>query len=37
MTNKLKCTGTLEDDPEGEFELPINWNKASAGVYSLRY
>lgn len=37
LSEGLKCTGILEDDSEGDYILPPNWNKDSEGVYSFRY
>lgn len=31
------CTGLLEDDPEGVYDLPENWKNIQNGVASFRY
>jgi len=37
LFNDLKCTGLLEDDPEGDYIIPPNWQKDAEGIYSFRY
>jgi len=37
LTHDLRCTGRLEDDPEGDFLIPENWTQDTDDIFSFRY